>query len=385
MPKGTDVIVIGAGITGTAIAYYLSEHGVDIEVLDAGAIGAQASTQTAGNLHFQLSYHAMKGSEEEFRQHTSILEMNDDSERRWNELSSEFGDSIEVTRRGGIVVAECTRDLEALQRKVELEQAAGFRTVFLAGDELRERVPELDERVLGGSWHDAEGHVNARLVCYELARVAAIRGARFHTSTPVTALNRDKQFWRVQTSGGETRWAHSVVIAAGAWTHRVAAMAGVAIPLDIHGLNMSITEKCSQRMTNLVMHASRPLSIKQMAHGNIMIGGGRPASIRTNTTPLGLSADPQLRSVVSGIDDAARVVPRARDLAVIRSWQGLLATPVDELPIVGAIDDAPGLYVSVAGHTGYTLGPSCGRAIADLIVGRTPEVSLTPFTPGRFS
>lgn len=385
MSREADVIVIGAGITGCAAAYYLSERYGDVDVLDAGGIGAQASTQTAGNLHFQLSYHAMKGSEEEFRQHTSILELNNDSERRWYELSVDLGEIIEVTQRGGIVVAENEKDFAALRRKVEMEQAAGFRTQFLSGADLCERVPELGPRILGGSWHAAEGHVNARLVCYELARVAAGRGVRFHTSTPVTGLRRQGQSWQVRTSDGAERRAQAVIIAAGAWTHQIAGLAQVDLPLDVHGLNMSITQRCSPRMTNLVMHASRPLSIKQMSDGNVMIGGGRPALVRSAPTPLGMHAEPVVPSILSGIDDAARVIPGLDGISVIRSWQGLLATPIDELPILGPIAGAPGLFVSVAGHTGYTLGPSCGRIIAGLVSGEDPEVSITPFDPGRFA
>lgn len=379
-----SVVIIGAGITGCSAAYYLSEFGSDIEVIDSGGLGEQSTTQTAGNLHFQLSYHAMKGTEEEFAHHTLIRELNDESDRLWSELAATLSPHMEVTQRGGIVVAESERDLEVLKRKVEMERAAGFETVYLEGAALREKVPELAERVIGGSWHAREGHVNARVVCYELARVAQERGVAFRLDTHVTALRRQSGHWSVTTASGDRIRAQHVVIAAGAWTTRVAALADVTIPVDVYGLNMGITEKCTRRMTNLVMHASRPLSIKQMADGNIMIGGGRPASVRLTDTALSYRAEPLPTSILAGLDDVARVIPAAQGLRLLRSWQGLLATPIDELPIIGPVPGCTDLFVSVAGHTGFTLGPSCGRIVAQLIAGRRPDVAIDHFAPDRF-
>lgn len=380
-----SVVVIGAGIIGCSAAYYLSENGQDIEVLDSGGVGEQASTQTAGNLHFQLSYHAMKGTEEEFAHHTLVSQINDDAERRWNELAAVLDPSIEVTQRGGIVVAESEEDLAALHRKVELERDAGFATVYLDGAELRERVPELGPRILGGSWHPREGYVNARMVCYELARVAQQRGVKFSLDTHVRELAPAGGRWRVSTSTGRQITAENVVIAAGSWTQELVAQVGGQVLVDVYSLNMGITEPIQPCMTNLVMHASRPLSIKQMLFGNIMIGGGRPAAITRRNSPLRIAPGPITESIAAGLDDVARVIPSVCDARLIRSWQGLLATPRDELPIIGHISGAPGVHVAVAGHTGFTLGPSCGHAVAQLIAGHDPEFPLAPFDPARFS
>lgn len=383
--EARSVVVIGAGIIGCSTAYYLSQLGSDIEVLDSGGIGEQASTQTAGNLHFQLSYHAMKGTEEEFAHHTRISEINQDADRRWNTFADLLDPGIEVTQRGGIVVAESEQDLVVLRRKVELEREAGFETVFLAGAELRERVPELGARILGGSWHPREGHVNARMVCYEIARVAMERGVKFTLDAHVQQLTRTGNNWRIILAGGREIVAESVVIAAGSWTQQLVAQVGGQVLVDVFGLNMGITEAIERKMTNLVMHASRPLSIKQMAFGNIMIGGGRPAAIVRRSSNLGLAPRPVTHSIEAGVDDVARVVPSIKEARLIRSWQGLLATPRDELPIIGEISEAPGVFVAVAGHTGFTLGPSCGYAAAQLVAQRAPDFSLKPFSPARFS
>lgn len=380
-----SVIVIGAGITGTSAAHFLAEQGGSVAVIDSGGIGGQSSTQTAGNLHYQLSYHAMKGTDEEFAQHTRILELNNHADATWSEFGTRFEGAIDISQHGGIVVAENERDLDALRRKVDLERQAGFKTQFADGVELRERVPELSTEVLGGSWHPDEGHVNARTVCYELARSAAQRGAEFFLDTHVVGLERHGRRWRVDTAGGKEFLADEIVISAGPWTRAVVGMAGYDLPLDVHGLNVSITERCNPKMTNLVMHASRPLSIKQMNDGNVMVGGGRPASLHRTSEPLGFATKPRSSSVMAGIDDAVRVIPALAGLRLIRAWQGLLATPIDELPIIGALPGAQGAYIAVAGHTGFTLAPSIGRLVAQMVAGAPLDVSVEAFSPSRFS
>lgn len=381
----SSVVIVGAGIVGCAAAYYLTGEGCEVTVLDADGIGRQASTQTAGNLHFQLSYHAMKGSEDEFKQHLQILEINEDADARWKTLAKAHPGGIEIVQAGGVVVAESPADVDALHRKADLERSAGFATRFLDRAELAATLPEVSADVLGASWHPDEGHVNARTACYELARHARSRGAEFALGALVTGLRRTAGRWLVDTEDGRTYRADAVIVAAGAWTERVAAMVDASVPMTIAGLNIGITNVAPPVMRHLVMHASRPLSIKQLGAGNVMIGGGRPAAVRDVGSGLGFVAEPLVASVVAGIEDSRRVIPATASLSLIRSWQGLLGSPADEVPVIGALPGAPGVFVAVAGHTGYTLGPSCGWAVAQLALSRPVGFDVERFSPARFS
>lgn len=380
------VVVIGAGIVGCAAAYYLAQAGVAATVLDAGGIGGQASTQTAGNLHFQLSYHAMKGTREEFRHHTRVLPWNVDADMRWHELARASRGRIGFTQQGGVVIAEHPADADALRNKARLEQAAGFATEYLDGAALASKVPEVTRDAVGGAWHAREGFVNARTAVSELARMAAELSAQFRLQSLVIAITRVAGGWRVRLATGETFDAEQVIIAGGAWTGRLAAMVGAVVPVRSSPLTMSVTGAATAPiMTRLVMHASRPLSIKQFASGNVMIGGGRPSRlVRFEHDPTALRLAPDFANLVAGVEDAGRVVPATGGLPVIRSWQGLLATPDDELPIAGTLAEAPGVIVSVGGHTGYTLGPTGGRIAADLVLGVDSPFDPAGYAPSRF-
>lgn len=379
----TSVLVIGAGIVGCSVAYYLAPE-ADVLVVDPMGLATQASTQTAANLHFQLSYTALKGGEEEFRRHARIIELNDDADRRWTALASETGGRVKVVNFGGIVVAESDDDVDILRRKVELERAAGFTTEFVDRADLADLVPEVASGVRGASWHAREGYVDAKTACYELARAARERGARFDLTSAVSGLRRSGGRWRVDIDPGGGVDADIVVVAAGAWTERVLGPVAT-VPMEVSGLTMSVTEAGSRRVEHLVMHTSRPLSVKQVSSGNVMIGGGRPARVVRVEGPLGWRTEPLRASLRAGMDDAVRVVPGLDGLRVVRSWEGLLGSPADDIPVIGEVPGQPGLIVSVAGHTGYTLGPTCGWAAARLALGQDPGVDLTPFSPGRFA
>lgn len=380
------VVVVGAGIVGCAAAYYLARAGVAATVVDAGGIGGQASTQTAGNLHFQLSYHAMRGTREEFRHHTRVLPWNLDADVRWHELARESGGRIGFTQEGGVVIAEHRADADALREKARLEKVAGFTTEYLDSTALQVTVPEVTREAVGGAWHAREGFVNARTAVSELAHMATELGARFRLQSLVSAIARFAGGWRVRLSTGETFDAEQVIIAAGAWTGRLAAMVGAVVPVRCNPLTMSVTGAATGPiMSRLVMHASRPLSIKQFASGNVMIGGGRPSRLlHFDDDPTALRMAPDFANVLASVEDAGRVIPATGGLPVIRSWQGLLATPDDELPIAGPLAEAPGVVVSVGGHTGYTLGPTGGRIAADLVLGVDSPFDATGFAPSRF-
>ncbi len=380
------VVVIGAGITGCAAALYLTRasSGVRVTVLDATGPGQGSSTQTAGNLHFQLSYSAMKEGEEAFRRHVRVIGLNRDADQRWQELAAELP-SLRVYRSGGVVVAETDDDVAELRRKVRLEREAGFDTEFLDADDVRRIVPELSSDILGASWHAREGYVDAKTACYVLAKAATRAGATFLTGAFVQRVTAAGDGWAVELADDRELLADRVVVAVGAWTGSLLARSGGHVPMHLDALTMSVCDRAARVMDHLVMHATRPLSVKQVSSGNVMIGGGRPAQLVPDEGPLEWQTAPRLDSILAGMADAARVVPATAGLEVIRSWTGILGSPADELPVVGELSELPGVVVAVAGHTGYTLGPTMGWAAARQALGEDPGLDLAPFSPARFA
>ncbi len=179
--------------------------------------------------------------------------------------------------------------------------------------------------------------------------------------------------------------ADHVVIAAGAWSGRVAQMTGIVLPVVPVGLTMAATARTSPLVKHLVQHAGRRLSMKQTPEGNILIGGGWPAALRQADGQVDLGRRPELLlpSMVGNMAAAAAVVPAVGPLPVLRVWTGMTALVADQLPLIGQVPKAAGLFVATGGSA-FTLGPTYARILADQILGRPALFDVRAYDPRRF-
>jgi glycine/D-amino acid oxidase-like deaminating enzyme len=379
----TDVLVIGAGIYGCAVAYFLARFGVDVTVIDAGDVGGEASGANAGNLHLQLSpfTHADK-SQAWIADFARTLPFFAEAMALWRRLPHELGADLELRCPGGIMVAETERELATLETKVALERANGLRIEMVAPPALRALAPYLSDRVLGASYCADEGMANALLAVTALADAARAAGARFVPNARVIAMTAQASGWRVATGAGAGAVdARRVVIAAGSASGDVAAMTGVELPMAHRVIQMIATEPCEPFVEHLVYHAEARLTLKQVANGNVLIGGGWTATrdaVFARPAVLG-------ESLRGSLTVAARVVPRLADAAVIRTWAGPNIYTPDGRPTLGAIPGRDNLYAAVCNTYGFTLGPLCGRLVAETVAGRPASLDLSPFSPARFA
>ena len=377
----TEVLVIGAGIYGCAVTYFLSGFGVDVTVVDAGDIGAEASGANAGNLHLQLSpfSHADK-SQAWLSDFARTLPFFASAVALWKKLDRELEHDIEMRCPGGLMVAETERQLETLREKVALERAHGLAIDIVGPAELRKLAPYLSDTAIGASYCPDEGMANALLAVVGLADGARRSGARFYTSTRVDSLTPRAGGWQVGTSRGSIL-CQRVVIAAGSRAAEVATLAGVRLPMAHRVIQMIATEPCAPFIEHLVYHAEERLTLKQVANGNVLIGGGWTAS-RGGTFDRPVVLGESLRG---SLEVARRVIPRLGNASVIRSWAGPNIYTPDGRPILGAVPETPGLFAAVCNTYGFTLGPLCGLIVAETMTGRPPSFDISSFTSSRFA
>jgi glycine/D-amino acid oxidase-like deaminating enzyme len=155
-------------------------------------------------------------------------------------------------------------------------------------------------------------------------------------------------------------------------------MAGVEIPVRGAPLQMVVTEPTAPTLSRLVAYAHRHLTLKQMASGAFMIGGGWTADL-----------DPQNRlsralrgSVEGNLWIASRAVPALASLHAIRIWAGMNVN-IDRAPILGEVPGLPGFYNCVSSN-GYTLAPVLSRLTAEMLAGRSTSLPVAPFLLSRF-
>jgi glycine/D-amino acid oxidase-like deaminating enzyme len=272
-----------------------------------------------------------------------------------------------------------------LERKSALECRHGLETHVITSAEALELAPYLSSSVLAASWCPSEGHANPRLVGPALAAAAVRHGATVRTRSRVVGLARIGGGWRVAVRDAEPVQADVVVVAAGLWTGEVTAMADAVLPIVPRALTMMATARTEPAIEHLVQHAGARLSLKQTGDGNVLVGGGWPARLRQREGVVDVEERPALRyeSVTGSAAVAAKVVPALRGLPVIRVWTGLVGVTPDQVPLLGQLHGRPGLYVATGG-AGFTLGPTLGRLLGELILTGRPSLPLDLYDPVRY-
>ena len=199
---------------------------------------------------------------------------------------------------------------------------------------------------------------------------------RIVTGNDVEALVPEGSGWAVTTGSGRVR-AGRVINAAGPWAGRIAALAGLRLPIKGAVQQVVVTEATAPILRHLAAHAGRHLSLKQGDAGHMVIGGAWPGDQDATT---GATRN-RRRSIEGNLWVAGHVAPAINGLHVLRAWTGLNIA-LDRAPLVGEHPAAPGLIHAVTGN-GYTLGPVVARMAADAALGRGTPPSA--FAPTRFT
>ncbi len=385
----TDVLIVGGGVIGCATAYYLASHGVEVLVVDRGALNREASGANAGTLHIQIpAFHfdvqyaqpAPTAERDAYFAATNRLYM--EAACMWTGLEAELQADLGVRIVGGLMVAETEHELRVLQQKTAYERSIGMDTRMVSKAELVSMAPNLSPHLIGASYCAAEGFANPLLAGPTFMRRAQAHGARLRQHTRVVDIEAAaaRRRFVVETNAGAIE-ARRIVIAAGAHTRHVTHMVGLDLPILQHPLQVLVSQPSRPLLDHLIQHAgNRHLSMRQTQYGTFVIGGGWPA---TEPPPLGERVAVRARSVAGNAAVACDVLPALRGVPLARAWAGM-TTSTGRKNRIGYIGPyaAAGrgrLFVTVAGGWGFTLSPVLGRLTAELVLSGTSSLATTPF------
>lgn len=371
-----DTVVIGGGITGMCLSWFLADAGRAVVCLDDGRNAG--STANAGSLHVQMQSRLMRLFPERVAEFEKTLDIYPRAVNFWREIAAGIDDDIELVISGGLMVAEDASQIASLRAKSRREARHGVRTHILDRQELQNLAPYLGSAVEGASYCELEGKVNPLHANAAIEARARTAGAQILRPVTVTSVNRQGPAYLLETSAA-CFVAADIVLSAGAGCAQLAAGLGFSLPAQAEPLHMNITDPAEPLVRHLVQHAEKPITLKQFKAGNVIIGGGWPAGHGAEGGPPGVLLD----SVLGNLQLAAHIVPAISGLPLLRTWAGVNPT-VDLLSVVGEASTCPGLYVALPGDAGYTLGPYCARLLADKILGRSPDYPLAPFSLTRF-
>ncbi len=245
----------------------------------------------------------------------------------------------------------------------------------LGPDEARTLEPAVGERIAGGVYFPDEAHCEPLSFVYAVGRAAREAGAAIETGVEVRALRRSNGGLAVDTSRG-TLQAGTVVLAAGAWTSRLAAPLGVYLPQEGgKGYHVDLAPAPGDPRI--------PISLDE-AH---VIATPLPGRLRLSGTLELAGLDTSISRVrVEAIRRAAaRVLAIDEERAELEVWAGLRPCTPDGLPVIGRPYGVEPLVLAT-GHArkGLTLAPITGRLVAELLAGEPPSLDLAPLSPDRF-
>ncbi len=377
IPAQIDIAVIGGGIVGMCAALDLAREGHGVLVLDDGR--HSGTNANAGSLHVQMQSRFRHLYPDQVPGLEASLPLYVAAARLWAQLAEDLGTDFELRATGGLMVAEDAAALGFLAAKCAREAALGLRVHMLGRAELARIAPYLGPAVIGAELCEDEGKLNPLLANQAVRHAALARGVLHVTETPVTGLAPSGTGWRLATPRGTVR-AGCVLLAAGAGTGALAAMVGLRVPTVAEPLHMNVTEATAPLIGHLVQHAERMITMKQLAAGQVVIGGGWPARLAPG------SGQPQVEasSLFGNLGLAQHLVPRVGRLRLIRSWAGVNTT-ADGQCILGPAPGRTGLFFAVPGDAGYTLGPLVGRMAAAVMMGQAPGFDISRFGVARFA
>jgi len=364
MPR---VVVIGAGILGLATAYNLAKRGVkDVLVVDRAYLCGGASGRNGGGVRAQFS------------SETNIRLM-----RESIEICRDFATEMKINvwfRQGGYLfltrTAARARDLE---ENVALQNRCGLPTRMLDPSELHRIVPELSsEGVRAASFNPGDGVVFPWPFIWGYARAAKDLGVTVRPFTEVvgfetrggrvtgvrlrpTRLSPLDATDEVLPAGDPyTEACDDVVLCAGAWSPKIAALLGLALPNKPHRHEICSTEPLKPWLGPLVADLSDGLYFSQSMRGEI-VGG-----VAVEPVPEGINQQSSRRFLTTYARALVRAIPTMAGVRVLRQWAGCYDLTPDGSPIVGRVAEPSNLTLACGfmGH-GFMMAPVMGRLLAE--------------------
>jgi sarcosine oxidase subunit beta len=368
-----DVVIIGAGVHGLAIAYYLGKRGItNVAVLDKGYVGGGASGRNTAII--RSNYRTPQG-----------VAFYDESVKLYERLAVELDYNVMFSQQGHLTIGHSERSVTTLRERAETNRLLGVESRLIGVDEIARLVPGLDvsnrphQPILAGLYHPPGGIIRHDAVVWWYARGADWQGIEIHPHTEVTAIRLDKgKVEGVLTSRGAIA-TPTVVNATAGWCSSVAHMAGVELPIVTHPLQALVTERLKPFLHVVVVSATLHVYVNQTDRGELVIG-----------EEIDPYSSYSMRSTLRFLENAAahtlELFPCLGRVKVLRQWAGICDMPPDFAPIIGPVDGVDGFLLDVGwGTYGFKAGPAAGLRVAELIAtGRTPDI-IQPFALSRFA
>ena len=368
-----DAVIIGGGGHGLATAYYLAkEHGITrVAVLEKGWLGGgntgRNTTIVRSNYHLDPNAHFY-----EF------------SLKLWERLSQALNFNVMYSARGVLNLVHTPAELDAAMRRGNAMRLNGIDAQFLTRDAIAARIPNLDCSpsarfpILGGLLQPRGGTVRHDAVAWGYARAADACGVDIIQQCEVTGIAIDRgAVVGVDTTQGRIATSR-VGLAVAGHSGRLAAMAGLRLPIESHVLQAMVSEPVKPVLDTVVTSGAVHFYISQSDKGELVMGGDLDfynSYAQRGNLPI-------IEHVVSA---CVTLFPTFGRLKLMRTWGGIMDMTMDGSPIIGML---PVKGMTMTGgwcYGGFKATPASGWLHAYTMARGEPHPLNAAFTLQRFA
>jgi len=417
------VVIVGAGIVGLSAAWHLLQKGVAVTVLERGTIDGSASTGNAGlialghppmpqpkllrrtirmlldrtgplyvrpRIDFELlrwfiAFRRACHPAHFERSMAFLAELGWQARECFESIRRDAGVDGEYRTGGWLEVYRTEEGRRRVWQSCAIEQKLGYRIDEIPGDELRRREPAFRPEVLGAAHHVESAFAHPGRFTLELASAVRARGGVIREGAQVVDfVTGPGGFEAVETSSKERVAGDRLLLAAGAWTTRLARRLGIRVPLQggkgyhlmVPNPGLSLGSVMSETYV-----AVTPMAGRLRLAGTVELSGLNLTLRRQRLEMLPYGAGRYLRDIEGFSEDRTALKGRRWP----EEWCGLRPCTADGLPVIGPSPKVGGVYLCT-GHAmmGFALGPVSGRMSAEEILGEKPAMNLSMVRPDRY-
>lgn len=359
-----DLIVIGGGLVGGAIAWGAARLGASVALLDEGDVAFRAA-----RANFGLVWVQSKGAGMPAYAHWSRR-----SAELWPQLAAAMAENtgvdVALQQTGGL--SFCLGEEEYAQRENFVRrmhnESGDIGTRMLRRDDVKAMVPEIGPEVSGAAFCPIDGHASPLHLLRALQQSLQRAGGTYLSGRIVDAIDATPHEFTIRC-GAENFAAQKLVIAAGLGSRALAPMVGLDVPVKPERGQIIVTE----RVKPFLHYATHKM--RQTAEGTVMLGDSvEDAGFDTS---VGM---PVLRDIAQR---QVRTFPLLQDIGIVRTWAGLRVMSPDGFPIYNQSEKFPGAFV-ITCHSGVTLAGAHALELAPAILAGVLPEKFSAFSAARF-
>lgn len=369
MPKIAEIIIIGGGIIGTSIAYYLAQkRAKDVILLEKGILGEGSTSKCAGGIRLQFS--------------TQInIAFSLASMEIWDHFPEIMEGDINFKKVGYLFLATTEEEWATFQANVKMQRQWGIPVELLSPAEIAYRWPFLKvDDLAGGTYCSSEGYAGPYEALTAFARGARKGGVQIYEGTEVLAIKPEKdKLYTLKTNKGDFR-SPFVVMATGPYAEKTGELVCLKIPVLPYRRQIFFTAPFPW------LPESFPLTIdfhqgwyfRREGKGLLLSGP------KDDFPSFNMHIDYEAMAITA--ENSMRRVPVMEKAQIVRGWSGLYEISPDHHAILGEVPSLPNFFLAIgfSGH-GFQHSPAVGKVMAQLLLREKPSLDISSLSLERFA